>query len=384
MTTKPAQDIRRVALLAASVLVGACGRDIGTGPMKTAGSSSVLAGRSEDNSGSSYQAVYLVSDVDGFNAQRIDPNLVNGWGLALTKSALWVSSNGPGMAVNYDAHGNQVHTPITIPARTSPTGGTPSGAVVNDSRDFVLNNGRPAQLLFASEDGIISAWNDGPAAVRIAMSASSDAVYKGLAIAPLGGRSFVYATDFRGSKIDVYDGNFNPVGSPPFKAHAFVDQGSPPIPSDYGPFGIAYLHGILFVTYAKHFPPENKDDFAGPGNGFISMFNPDGAFIGRFASNGTLNSPWGLTVSGPAFGPFSNALIVNNFGDGRLNAFSQNGDFLGQLQGSDGKPLVVDGIWSVLFPEPSLHPMFNSNVLYFAAGPNDEGHGTFGYIQVQP
>lgn len=85
------------------------------------------------------------------------------------------------------------------------------------------------------------------------------------------------------------------------KEHAFVDRGTPAIPADYGPFGITNVHGKLFVTYAKRLPPENKDDLAGLGNGFVSVFKPDGSFVERFASNGALNSPRGVTVSGPAF-----------------------------------------------------------------------------------
>lgn len=384
MTTRVSQDITRLSMLAATVLIGACSRDLVTDPPSAASSQSVLANRADDGAGSSYQVVYLVADTDGFNALRIDPNLVNGWGLAITSnSTLWVSSNGPGLAVNYDGRGRQVHAPITIPARESATGGTPSGVVVNNTDDFRLSDGRPAQLLFASEDGIVSAWNGGPSAVVMARSASSNAVYKGLAIARVGDRSFVYATNFRESRIDVYDGQFKPVGGAPLKEHAFVDQGTPAIPADYGPFGITNLHGKLFVTYAKHLPPENKDDLAGPGNGFVSVFKPDGSFVERFASNGALNSPWGVTVSGPAFGRFRNAIIINNFGDGHINAFARRGAFLGQLQGSDEKPLVVDGIWSVLFPDRDLSSILNPSVLYFAAGPDGESHGTFGYIQVR-
>lgn len=45
--------------------------------------------------------------------------------------------------------------------------------------------------------------------------------------------------------------------------------------------------------------------------------------------------------------------------------------------------MVVDGIWSVLFPDRDLSSIFNPGVLYFAAGPDDESQGTFGYIQAR-
>ncbi len=220
----------------------------------------------------------------------------------------------------------------------------------------------------------------------MARSRSKKAVYKGLAIASVRGRNFIYATNFSESRIDIYDNQFKPARGKDFKKdpkrRAFTDMGSPAIPKDYGPFGIANIGGKLYVTYAKHNPPENKDDLAGPGNGFVSVFNPDGSFVARLASNGTLNSPWGITMSGAGFGEFSNSLIIGNFGDGRINAFAPSGQFLGQLKDANGNALVIDGLWGGIFPDPSRTPSLDPNSLYFAAGPNDESHGTFGFVRL--
>jgi hypothetical protein len=87
-------------------------------------------------SGSGYMVTKLVADTAGFGAARIDPNLVNGWGIAITSTgSLWVSSNGPGLGLNYDGNGNPLMSPVTIPARKG-TGGTPSGAIFNTTTDF--------------------------------------------------------------------------------------------------------------------------------------------------------------------------------------------------------------------------------------------------------
>src|SRR5439155_19643365 len=110
---------------------------------------------------------------------------------------------------------------------------------------------------FAGEDGIIAAWASGSSAVVVAKSASDKAVYKSLAIAALNGTHFIYATNFKESKIDIYDTGFHHAQGNPFQGASFVDKGSPPIPDDYGPFGIRNIGGLLYVTYAKHEAPGN-------------------------------------------------------------------------------------------------------------------------------
>jgi hypothetical protein len=71
-------------------------------------------------------------------------------------------------------------------------------------------------------------------------------------------------------------------------------------------------------------------------------------------------------------------ILVGNFGDGRINAFSHSGKFLGQLR-QHGKPIEIEGLWAIMFP-PTTATAIDPNRLYFAAGPGDETEGLFGYI----
>jgi hypothetical protein len=71
------------------------------------------------------------------------------------------------------------------------------------------------------------------------------------------------------------------------------------------------------------------------------------------------------------------AILIGNFGDGRINAYSEKGKFLGQLK-KNGRTLKIEGLWAITFP-PSTSTV-NPNRLYFAAGPEEETHGLFGYI----
>jgi hypothetical protein len=120
---------------------------------------------------------------------------------------------------------------------------------------------------------------------------------------------------------------------------------------------------------------------AGPGNGFIDIFDTNGNFVRRFASQGTLNSPWGLAVAPPGFGQFSNDLLVGNFGDGHINAFNlSTGAFVGQLADPSGKPIVIDGLWG-LFTGLGGQNSGTLNTVYFAAGIQSEQHGLFGSLR---
>jgi hypothetical protein len=74
----------------------------------------------------------------------------------------------------------------------------------------------------------------------------------------------------------------------------------------------------------------------------------------------------------------TNIILIGNFGDGHINAYDENGNFQGQLR-SHGSPIVIEGLWGLSFA-PSSATAINPNWLYFAAGPDDEEEGLFGYI----
>jgi uncharacterized protein (TIGR03118 family) len=274
----------------------------------------------------------------------------------------------------YDGSGAQKLAPVTIPSRDSNAGGAPTGQVFNSTSDFAIPGGGASKFIFAGEDGSITAWSSGASAVRVATSTSSDAVYKGIAMASANGANYLYVTNFKEGKIEVLDKDFAYVSSMNFT--------DPSIPADFGPFGIATINGNLYVTYAKHKGPDNEDDDAGVGNGYVDIFTPTGTLVKRFASQGTLNSPWGIAKAPSGFGDFGNAVLIGNFGDGRISAFDSTGGYLGQLIGDDKKTLVISGLWGLEFASSSVTAL-NPNYLWFAAGPDDESHGVFGYIKQQ-
>lgn len=313
--------------------------------------------------------VNLVSNNSAFAAARVDPSFINGWGIAFSPGGtLWISSNGGGVSVVYDSMGHQVLPAVSIPTVSASTGGHPTGQVFNSSSGFKVPGGNAARFIFVGDDGIISGWNSGTAAVKILdMSATSS--FTGVAIANDGNANFLYAADFKAAKIAVFDSTFTAVSKP------FAD---PNLPEGYSPFNIQNIGGKLYVMYAK--VGTSGDEEHGAGLGFVDIYNPDGSLVNRLVSQGELNAPWGVAMAPSGFldGNNSNVILVGNFGDGNINAYSTDGGFLGKLK-SNGNTIVIDGLWGISFA-PSTATTIPATRLYFAAGPNSESDGLFGYI----
>ncbi|GAB3369842.1 TIGR03118 family protein [Lysobacter rhizosphaerae] len=319
----------------------------------------------------------LVSD--GFiPAEHTDPNLVNSWGVAFNPFGFaWVANADGHTSTLYDGDGNANALVVQIPTPTDPTGGSPTGIVFNGSGNFLVAPNQPARFIFATEEGVIAAWApavDFTHAIRMADNSASGASYRGLALSANGNMQLLYASDFFHAKVDVFDQNFKPLQLP---AGAFVD---PDIPKGFAPFGIHAIGGDIYVTYAKQ-DPSMLEDETGPGLGYVDVYSPKGTLIRRVASRGVLNAPWGVALAPAKFGVFSNALLIGNFGDGRINAFEPVfGLPMGPLRDKNFNPIVIDGLWALAFGNGLLHQPVNT--LFFSSGPDDEEHGLYGRLDL--
>ena len=339
-------------------------------------------------SGGFYQQTNLVSDISGL-ASVTDPNLVNPWGLSHGPATpWWVSDNGKGVATLYKGDGTPfpVGSPLVVtipPPAGSPAGTTsaPTGNIFNGTSDFVVTeNGvsAPSLFIFATEDGTISGWNrkvDVTNAILEVDNSAAGAVYKGLAMGSVGSSNFLYATNFHAGVVERYDAHFHPAGS---FTDSTLSTDCPITGQCFAPFGIRNINGNLYVTYALQ-KPGKHDDQAGPGNGFVDVFDTSGNLLQRLVSHGTLNSPWGLALAPNGFGRFGKDLLVGNFGDGHINAYKiDTGAFRGQLKDQKGNPITIDGLWALDFGNGALAGP--TDTLFFTAGINDEADGLFGSI----
>ena len=376
---KPSQGARRGLSVATIVAAGTLVTTALGGPAASASTHSIT-----------YRQINLVSDQRG-KAALTDPDLVNAWGLAASPgtnahpgSPLWVADNGSDKSTLYASPAPVTKVPLTV----SVTGAAPTGQVFNsDPNAFTVSdshgNSGQALFIFDTENGTIDGWapnvnpnGSNPSTVtEVARDNGANAVYKGLATAKVRGKSYLYATNFRSGRVEAYDSTFTPVQLP---GGLFVDPG---LPSGYGPFGIAEIKGMLYVTFAKQ-DATLHDDVAGPGHGFVDVFTNTGAFVRRLVTRGALDSPWGLALAPRTFGMFGGDLLVGNFGNGTINVYNPaNGAPLGQLRRHNGLPIVIDGLWGLMFGNGNAA---KNNELVFSAGPHHESHGLLGKIVVNP
>ena len=274
----------------------------------------------------------------------------------------------------YDAQGNIQTLVVKIPPPNGVAAiSTPTGTVANGTTGFQVTSGGttgPSLFLFDTEDGTISGWNGNGTNAALAVDNSmggAGAVYKGLALLTNNSGTFLLAANFRAPALEVYDVNFKITQL----AGSFLD---PTLPAGFAPFGVHIIGSQVVVTYAMQDTPRH-DPVNAPGNGYVSLFDLNGNFVRRIASNGNLNSPWGAVMAPSGFGAFGGDLLVGNFGDGAINAFDlTSGNLIGQLQDANGNALVDGSLWDMVFGAGGTG---DPNTLYFTAGLVDEQHGLF-------
>ncbi len=315
----------------------------------------------------------LVTDDPSANpAQITDAGLVNGWGISYSPtSPFWVSSNGGGTSVLYRVDPATQATskvPLTV---AIPGAGNITGQVFNAGGAGQFNGNA---FLFVSEDGTVSGWR-GSLGTTAETLAAVNGIYKGAAYATVGGNGYLYAADFGRGSIDVFKGN----AAASNLSGSFTDAA---LPAGYVPFNVQTLDNSLFVTYARR-DGNSGDETAGAGFGFVDRYDLQGNLLGRVASGGVLDAPWGLAIAPASFGDLAGSLLVGNFGDGHISAYDLATDtFMGQVDGTDGQALAIDGLWALSVGNDG--GAGSSQSLYFTAGPSDESHGVFGVMQAVP
>jgi uncharacterized protein (TIGR03118 family) len=344
------------------------------------------------NAASTYSFTSLVTDTAGMDAVSTDPNLVNPWGIVFAAGdPVWVANNGSETSTLYDGNGHPQPASgplvVNLPNGAGAVTFDPTGIVYNATMDFAVSSAGKsgvAKFIYAGEGGMIAGWApDVDPANAITMYADAGgAVYKGLALAGNGTANFLYATDFHNNKIDMFDAGYTRQTP---GASKFVD---PSLPSGYAPFGIQALQNgagntwQLYVAYAEPAPPDNHDNQNGAGLGLVDIYDASGNFVKRLVSpGGALNAPWGVALAPADFGTLSHALLVGNFGDGKINAYDpSSGQWLGSVIDSTGAAFAAPGLWGIAFGNDAASQPHNT--LFYAAGTNDEANGVYGRIDL--
>jgi uncharacterized protein (TIGR03118 family) len=370
-----------------------------------------------------YRVHALVANKAHYNPDILDPTLVNAWGLANRPAGfgghIWVANYGNGTSDEYvgDVGGVPLHQDnlkiVTVPGSIPGEAG-PSGVVFNQFSSFVVTQAHangpitaPAKFLFCTDSGVVSAWTErarpdgsfdrpGEAVTAIDRSAQGSAFF-GLALDADGSR--LYVADFGlPAGIRVYDAAFRDTTP----ADSFLNPWAIPRdgknlitkPGLLTPFNIQTIElngqSSLFVPYIhtkaqddRRWVLERAEEDAGPGKGRLAEFDFNGQLRARWLDRGLLNAPWGVAVAPPGFGSYTGSLLVGNFGDGTIAVFNPvNRTAVDYLRDNTGQPIQIDGLWALLPGNgASLGESFR---VYFAAGPDGEQDGIFGYVELEP
>ena len=343
---------------------------------------------------SAFSHTMLDGDSGAAGALNIDTNLVNPWGIAFGPTTfVWVANNHSQASTLYDGNGKAQPTAGPIVVQFAPSaGGTafdPTGIVYNGTSDFVVSGGGlsgVARFVFVGEGGMVGGWAPSvdPTHGITTFTDAGGAVYKGLAIASDGAANYLYATDFHNGRVDVFDKNFVRQATTA-TSFAFTD---PTLPAGYAPFGIQALPtgtgGVaeIYVTYAQQSGPANHDNLNGAGLGLVDVFDTHGAFLRHLIQvGGRLDAPWGLALAPADYGTLSHALLVGNFGDGKINGYDPaTGAYVGTLGDAGGTAFTAPGLWGIAFGNDANNQPHNT--LFYAAGLNNEANGAYGRLDL--
>jgi uncharacterized protein (TIGR03118 family) len=335
-----------------------------------------------------YVEFNLASNQPG-TALVTDPSLGYAWGIATSPGASGGFSVSDTLVNRSNSYsGDVAGSPFVANAGQTVFVPLATGQVYNgNANEFIVHSsnpppdgtppikGGPAEFIYASLDGSIYGFNPNIGQHAVPAVSVPGAAFTGLTLATSGTANNgdqLYAADFLGGKIDVFNSSFQPVTT----SGSFTD---PNLPSEYKPFDIQALGGELYVSYAAWAATPLSATAGGamiptpaPG-GVVDVFDVNGNLVGRIASGSPLDQPWGMALAPQSFGQFAGNLLVANHGDGKINVFSPTpstaataGTSLGTLSGADGNPFVIDGLFGLAFGNGDNAG--DSGSLYFTAG----------------
>ena len=248
--------------------------------------------------------------------------------------------------------------------------------VWNPSSGFAVPGTKLASVFITSTlNGTITAWAGGlPTNPTVAVTAvdnskqAGGASYTGLAFATTPNGAFLYAPNIATGRIDVFNSSFAPANAQ--LAGTFTD---PAVPAGFTPFNVAAIDGTLVVTYARQ-NPAHSFVVPGAGAGYVAIFDTDGRLLRHIGGDGQLNAPWGVAQAPEGFGGLSHKLLIGNFGDGRILAFTPGRQSPDVALDRSGAPIAIPGLWALTFGGASKS---DPRTLYFSAGP---AMGTVGIV----
>ena len=155
--------------------------------------------------------------------------------------------------------------------------------------------------------------------------------------------------------------------------------------AEFAPFNIERVTDptlgvdVLIVAYAKVANAAGGEE--DPTDGYIVKYALDGTFIGASDGDGQFNAPWGVALAPDEWGDLDGALLVGNFGDGRILGLDIDTlEFRAFLLDDQGAPVEIEGLWDIIFGNGAS--LGATDKLYFTAAPEEESQGVFGSLSI--
>ncbi len=365
------------------------------------------------------------------DAGWVDPTLRDAWGIAIRPTEkgvgghFWISSAGNGTSNQYlgDVSGSPLVQDALVnmdvppwPAGYSPPSPSgpetfvpdgvgvsrPTGQTWQQTPGFVVtlphhrqNVTNPAKFLFATEDGMISAWTDNKEpdgtpnwvgySVPVINRVQDGSRFYGITVSNESG--YLYVADLGVSPgIRVFNPDFSERGDFGGALNPFAgDDGVQP--GEFTPFNVQTLHGNgagnLFVTYVEATADPANVFATGASLGRLAEYTPAGELVGAWDDHGLLNAPYGLALAPADFGLASDLLLVGNAGDGTIVAFDPTTRAaVDYLRAADGSPVTIEGLKGLTFGNGVS--LGDANALYFTGGPSGGREGVFGKVIAVP
>jgi len=328
-----------------------------------------------------YTQTNLVSNVPGLALTR-DDDMSHPWGMAVSANhAFRIASFLKGKFRSYDANGvsqdprGLIGAPQGVTAQPNPT-----GVAADITGQFISNQSPlPLPFLFATTQGTISGeYADDRGDIKtttilLVDHGAQGAEYTGLAVlTPDCCAPYLAVADFHLGVVETFTSFFDPLSA----LGNFTD---PNLPAGYAPWNLQVVGNQVFVAYAVQ-DATQLDPLPGAGKGIVDIYDLEGNFVKRFASNGPLNVPTAIVQASANFGPFSNDILIGNFGDGAINAFNPTtGELVGSLKDGNGSLIANQQLHGLVFGGGDAG---SADTLFLTAAPAGGTSGIFAAITV--
>lgn len=208
----------------------------------------------------------------------------------------------------------------------------------------------PIYLLSCTRSGIVFSYlptsegNINYSGTQIVIDCSQEgSIFTGMTLVKHDSADYLYVVDWGLGTIRVFASDYREISD----QFPFLKEDA-----SFIPYNMTYIYPYLYVIYV---PRKDREVVKGPGTGLINLFRPDGTFVQRWITQGSLNVPWNIVVAPSNFQNFANQILIGNQGDGLIQVYNLQGEHLGPLKNRFNVPFYFSGLQGIVTDSSSLY-----------------------------